>query len=331
MPAFDPLGEDQALRLRELAGQLNKSQDASSAGHFQTPNPIPATRQHAPRAIIIGEAPQLNWGLSLAWPLAVQFCQPHQRVLIVDLTPSASRLPEILHHQWQFTRHQNKVRHGRECAPPRGRHPSPTVPTIQPLWQLTTHGRSPTLIAPSHDSPIDVLAQPSGDYPTADQMQRLCEQLLRRLSPRRETTGPGYSTVFFLSNALGIPLDQPCWSAADDVLLIHPENSCSPAQLTAALEARLAATAIEQRTWMLHLRERRILDLRTLNFRESKQPAISLKPDRRGDFRHMATFEATLPRSTAIPHHSKALQGLAQRLADVLGPNNRSEPMRQAC
>lgn len=238
----DNASHDQARRLRELA----------------TPGFTPPTRQDcersfpgfAPRVIMVSEFPTLQGGFPLAWYLARAFSQASRRATaLVDLTPSASRLAAQL-----------AALGDPDC--------DTSLSARQPLWHDTFQGK--TLApwkfgrqsiddqlagqAPLGVPRVDVIAQPGGQFPTAEQLPRICEQLLRRFSGgsgNAVARPPMWSDIVLVSDAHGVPLDSACWQAADAIVLLLPPNPDFREQASAALAARLPRKSEAQRIFQL--------------------------------------------------------------------------------
>jgi hypothetical protein len=159
------------------------------------------------------------------------------------LAPAASRLPG----------HLKQALHS----------DSGSVPVAQPWWCDTALGKTLSRWHPSVTSATDVIAQPAGSYPTLEQMPRLCEQLLRWLSQGRAVVGSedlcAWGSVVLLSEIHGVPLDQACWAAADEIILLLPDNQIQYVALAqAALAARLPRPSAAQRVIAIWKRERQV-------------------------------------------------------------------------
>jgi hypothetical protein len=228
MPKPNPLYHtDQAKHLRDLAGRNEP---------LQSPDARPQSA--GPRGIMIGELQGLNRGYALAWHLASDACRRGLRTMIVDLSPAASRLPEIVQGACSLRGQTQAAR-------------------MLPLWQETAHGRSLSTWYPSTAQTIDVLAQTEPAYPSAEQMARFCEQLIRHITQPQCST---YDIVYFLSNASGIPHDGPCWQSANELLIIWDASEVNELQLAAAVRARRSLYAENQRLLILSTKNPSLVD-----------------------------------------------------------------------
>lgn len=225
-PSFPPQS-DQAKHLRDLAVQNESLQNNQVHPHSA-----------GPRGIMIGEFQGLNRGYPLAWQLATDACRRGLRTLVVDLTPAASRLPEV-------------VQTVRDLSP------NPQAVRSLPLWQESAHGRTLSAWQPSAANTIDILAQTAPAYPTAEQMARFCEQLIRYMTQPQCSM---YDVVYFLSNASGIPHDSPCWQTANDLLLVWDEKETNELQLAAAIRARRSRYPENQRLLILGAKSSSLAD-----------------------------------------------------------------------
>ncbi len=220
--------QDQASRLRELAEPAIRPDSGGAQ-----PN-VP--QQHSPRVTMLSELPATSGCIQLAWHLAKGVSDSKHRSLIVDLSPSASRLPTIL---------KDLIRLETSGA----------VPDIQPLWHQSPHGKTLAAWRPRRNSHIDLVAQPSGEVPTAEQMPRICEQLVRQIAKAERqpdgAVGGLWSWVFFISESGGIPLDSACWEAADEILLAYPDDEAARQQVISAIQARLPRKQAIQRLVLL--------------------------------------------------------------------------------
>jgi hypothetical protein len=233
---------DQASRLREMAGPLTPpiSPDAvkalASTKNSSLMSPQPTLLD--PHVVLISEYPILQGGFELAWRLAQQYGRLGRRTAIVDLSPSASRLPAELGRL-----HETQA--------------DAALTRRQSLWIHTPHGR---VLTPWSDvyaqdatdcNAIDIIAQPVGEYPTAEQLPRIYEQFLRAVGSGRRGNQPAaakWNTIVLLSEAHGIPLDAACWQAADEILFALPHSTGYLDEARAALSARLsAATGVQRR------------------------------------------------------------------------------------
>ncbi len=218
---------DQASRLRELA----------VPGPWKTRPDIVASdvSKLNPRVVLISEFPAMHGGFLLAWHLAKHFAGDHRRTAIIDLAPSASRLPMHL---------QNL-----------GETPVDVLQACQPLWSDTPLGRGLANWKMDSQSNIDLVAQPAGHFPTADQMPRIVEQLLRTISGRNVFAGRdhrcSWSNIILLSDAHGVPLDDACWQAADAIVMLLPESASFCEQAQTALTARIPRRSEYQRRLLL--------------------------------------------------------------------------------
>jgi hypothetical protein len=233
---------DQASRLRQLASPLPRHISRSSLRFADV-------LKQNPRIVLISEFPVLHSAYGLAWELARQLTVAGGRTAIVDLAPAASRLPDQLR-----TSHR----------PPLERELERALAAQQPLWSDAPHGRGLASWEPPAADTVTFIAQPPGAFPAAEQMPRICEQLLRSLDsssrPTREAA-PAWQTLILLSEVQGIPLDAPCWQAADEILCLLPQEKSrsstrpqSHSQLAlaeAALAARLLSRPSMQRRMAL--------------------------------------------------------------------------------
>lgn len=225
-PNFPPQS-DQAKYLRDLAGR--KEQFLSNGTKPQSAGP---------RGIMIGELQGLNRGYALGWQLASDACRRGLRTLVVDLSPAASRLPEIVQSICRLSTQSQAAR-------------------ILPLWQESAHGRTLSTWHPAAANTIDILAQTEPAYPTAEQMARFSEQLIRHITQPLCST---YDIVYFLSNASGIPHDGPCWQTANDVLIVWDEKETNELQLAAAIRARTSLYLENQRLLVLSTKSPSLTD-----------------------------------------------------------------------
>ena len=218
---------DQASRLRELA----------VPGPWKIrPDVVPIEgSQHNPRVVLISEFPAMHGGFLLAWHLAKLLAADDRRTAIIDLAPSASRLPM----------HLQKL----------GETPASVLQACQPLWSDTPLGRGLANWKMDSPSNIDLVAQPAGQFPTADQMPRIVEQLLRTISGRSGFAGRdhrcAWSNIILLSDAHGVPLDDACWQAADAIVMLLPESATFCEQAQTALTARIPHRSEHQRRLLL--------------------------------------------------------------------------------
>ncbi len=232
---------DQASRLREMAGPMTPPIPPVAVNSLASTKNLSLmsapSKRLDPRVILISEYPILQGGFELAWRLAQQNCRPGSRTAIVDLSPSASRLPAELSRL-----HDAQV--------------DAALHRRQSLWSHTPHGRALTSWldadpqAITEYDAIDIVAQPVGEYPTAEQLPRIYEQFLRAIgSGMRGNQLPTskWNTIVLLSEAHGIPLDAACWQAADEILFALPHSAGYLEEARAALAARLSTTTGEQR------------------------------------------------------------------------------------
>lgn len=232
---------DQASRLREMARPSPQSSSTIGTNVQLTTqnlrlNPeLPTTLD--PRVVLISEYPVLQGAFELAWRLAQQHARAGGRTAIVDLSPSASRLPA-------------------ELARLQESHVDTALTHRQSLWSLTPHGRGLTIWSEGSEpveangGSIDIIAQPAGEYPTAEQLPRIYEQFLRAVgSGRRGNQLPAvkWNTIVLLSEAHGVPLDAACWQAADEILFALPKSDSYYEAARAALTARLSSSTGQQR------------------------------------------------------------------------------------
>lgn len=232
MSQFSNRPHDQAQVLRALAQPAPSS--ASAPVEKQSP---PLRSQHkidnAPHVVLISETHSLQGVLPLALHLVQHVSAPQNRTLLVDLSPAASRLADAI-----------------ACNPDRFHG---WAEHMQPLWTPALHGRTLHAWKPSR-RPADLLAQLETEFPSAEQMPRICEQLVRQLGQQRATSaeseGTHYKTVVLLSEFVGVPLDSAAWQAADEVWLFH-DLAAKPEQIHAGLAARLSPHTHGQRIVLL--------------------------------------------------------------------------------
>ncbi|GIW97185.1 MAG: hypothetical protein KatS3mg111_0518 [Pirellulaceae bacterium] len=216
---------DQAQRLREIAG----GQEPVA--------PVPLVHS-GPHCVLVAEFPAQGRGGPLAWFLAEELARrlrrqrPGAKSLLVDLTPAGSRMDRMLAFSG------NDKRQG--------------APTFQPLWQCTSHGRVLSEWTPKPHNALDVLAQVHGELPTSDQYLRITEQLVRHLASRSHWGAYGYESVTMLALAEGVALDQACWSAADDIIILWSPALIAWEQLQIQLQARLPQRLSGQRLSCLY-------------------------------------------------------------------------------
>ena len=242
---------DQASRLREMARPSSQSTSTIGANVQLTTQNLRLTSELPskldPRMVLISEYPSLQGAFELAWRLAQQHARAGGRTAIVDLSPSASRLPA-------------------ELARLQESHVDTALTHRQSLWSLTPHGRGLTTWAGSapveaNGGSIDIIAQPVGEYPTAEQLPRIYEQFLRTVgSGRRGNQLPAgkWNTIVLLSEAHGVPLDAACWQAADEILFALPKSDSYYEAARAALTARLSSATGQQRRLALWKHECRL-------------------------------------------------------------------------
>jgi hypothetical protein len=230
--------DDQASRLRKMAGPWAATPGKSEpfALHPQVArSQLDAASELNPRVVLISEFPAMHGGFMLAWQLAKHFATDRRRTAIIDLAPSASRLPMHLEKFGQTESIRKRV--------------------CQPLWIETSLGRGLATWQQDADSNIDLIAQPAGQFPTAEQMPRIVEQLLRAISGRHNLAGGNrqcaWSNVILLSDAYGVPLDEACWQAADAIVMLLPESVAFCEQARTALSARLPDPSACQRRLIL--------------------------------------------------------------------------------
>lgn len=180
----------------------------------------PSYRIHnAPHVILLTETPNLQGAFPLVLHLAQASSSQTEPGLIVDLSPAASRLTHFLKAK------ASRFSHWYE--------------KIQPWWADQTQGR--TLNTWQRGEAVDLLAQVGNEFPTASQMPRLCEQVVRHLAqPRVQADGTPtpYRQVFLLSEYAGVPLDLAAWHAADEIWILH-DSKHSVEQVAAHLAARI--------------------------------------------------------------------------------------------
>ncbi len=254
MSQFSTPPHDQAHGLRSLAqpatgGAASEPVKMSSSAVAHPKNSTPTLEKnvvqsskllhvqdkidHAPYVVLISETPSLQGVLPLALHLVKQVSQSKSRALLVDLTPAASRMTDAI---------SSNFHRFRDWAD-----------QVQPLWTPSLHGRTLHAWKPSQRS-VDVLAQLATEFPTAEQMPRICEQLVRQLGQQRalgvESESMQYGTVILLSEFVGVPLDSAAWQAADEIWLFHDVAS-KPEQIRAGLNARLSPLSRGQRIVLL--------------------------------------------------------------------------------
>jgi hypothetical protein len=204
---------DQAEGLR----QLRRSGSASGAcGHL-----VPW-----PRLVLISEFPGTDMGARFAFHLAHALGShaadgTAARTLLVDLAPAASRAPHVL-----------------ADLIPADRYP--------PLWSELAAGRSLSTIDLGDQMPVAVAAESQMTPASIDQLPRLYEQFVRQLSRHVR-----WQWIVLLALDNIVPLDRPCWQAADDIVLLgNPEASGCQRQ-AAAVRSRLAEADPQRRLWSL--------------------------------------------------------------------------------
>lgn len=216
-----------------------KPVDAQAVAESNLParSPHESRSQHkienAPHVVLVSETHSLQGGLALALHLARQISDSGQRALLVDLAPAASRLGDAIAANSQ-------------------RFPDWTD-QVQPLWTPAPHGRTLHTWNTSR-LPLDIVAQLTTEFPTAEQMPRICEQLVRQLGQQRSQESDGlpkhYRTVFLLSEFVGVPLDSAAWQAADEIWLLH-DIGMKAEPIRAGLAARLSPRSRGQRMVLL--------------------------------------------------------------------------------
>jgi len=227
--------------LRPVGSEPVGSEPAGTQSVTDGVDPMPAPQglrlQHkidnTPHVVLISEMHSLQGGIALALHLARQVSDSGQRVLLVDLAPAASRLGDAIAANPQRFRDWGDQ--------------------VQPLWTPAPHGR--TLHAWNNSRlQLDVVAQLATEFPTAEQMPRICEQLVRQLgqprSPDTDEKPKQYCTVFLLSEFVGVPLDSAAWQAADEIWLLH-DTVKKAEQIRAGLAARLSPRSRGQRMVLL--------------------------------------------------------------------------------
>lgn len=222
--------DDQARRLRQLAQPSGTDGPTSRSTNKQF-------RHLQPHVVLVSEFPGLQQAYLLAWHLAHRLSNRRVGSRLVDLAPAASRLPHCL-----ATAHP--ARDGLKHLIP------------QPLWSESLHGRRLASWVKVADSPVSIVAQPAGHFPTAEQMPRICEQLLRAVRRAGDETGTssdsaGRQNLILLSECNGLPLDQACWQAADEIILLVPELPGASELVRSAIAARLPQRSDAQRIFLL--------------------------------------------------------------------------------
>lgn len=239
----DYKNRDQAQMLRQLAQP--QQQAYAAAGTERVPNEQRVTLEHAPQVILLSELPSLQSGFPIALHLAQQLNDRQPGTLLVDLAPAASRLPDTITTT--------------------GENFATWVSKIQALWSNSPHGRTLHNWKETAIPSVDILAQPSGDFPSIEQMPRICEQLVRQIANqgRANSHQPGkYQNVLMLSESVGVPLDSACWQAADVVILLH-DYDLNEAQLQSILSARIVMKSHGQRLILLRKRALTLRDWTT--------------------------------------------------------------------
>lgn len=208
---------DQASRLRQmkLPGVARKS----NLDFF-----VPSPKLGGPRFTLLSEAPGSCHARKLACLMAMRLAEKNCRSLIVDLTPSASTLPGLVLSEL-----------GYKTARP------------QPLWSESVSGRGLARWALANDSLVDLVAQPVTEFPTAEQLSRIYEQMIRRFEAAGSTSEAAWQRVFLISDLAGLPLDRVCWNAADDIVVLARPAAPSDVSLAALTTARLSSQPNGQR------------------------------------------------------------------------------------
>ncbi len=300
---------DQARRLRELA---RPSLSAGAGASSSLPTETRGLRQgspvseRTPRVILISELPALQGALPLALQVAQRLAASGQRVLVVDLTPSASRLLPFDGQPGSVL--GSGIRH------------------TSPLWAASPHGLAMALGTPDVAHPVNVVAQPPGDCPSSAQMPRICEQLVRQLGKmgrRWDADQPlDYQTVVLLSECVGVPLDSACWQAADDVLVLHDTHD-GWLGIESRLAARMTPDARGQKLVLLgkHLSGRRPWSRRRRLQRCDSQHVV------RGGWSGAECFQLAWPMGSRLT--PRPMGSVARAVVEeILLP--RSVPTRQA-
>lgn len=179
-----------------------------------------------PRLVLISEFPGSDLGARFAFHLAHALSrsgsdQSAQRSLLVDLAPAASRLPHVL-TDWI----------------PSNRYP--------PMWSEVAAGRSLSAFDLGERLPLAVAAESQMMPAAIDQLPRLYEQFVRQLSRHSR-----WQWVVLLALDHIVPLDRPCWQAADDILLLGGSELSGTQRQAAAMRSRLADVDPNRRLWTL--------------------------------------------------------------------------------
>lgn len=276
--------EDQATRLRELARpNRTASQSVSVSSNEQTPY-----------VVLLSELPANQGVIPLTLHLADQLQTSQSRTLVTDLAPSASKLAMLADSPARLLKHIG-------------------FEEIQQLWNETPNGKSLACGRLPEKPSVMLAAQPSGDHPSADQMPRICEQLLRflRQNPaNRNLHEPSRSLhrVFLTSESLGVPLDQACWQAADEIVLLCP-YPVDVEHVGSILTARLPTVPHRQRIVLLTKRGFKIRDW-TLRKKVERSDAIRVHiGDTRRDVEHIIVpgFQTSTRLDGGLAHTAKAL------------------------
>lgn len=212
---MQPNTSDQAHRLRQLA------EPRSVSGSVANVPAKDACQSVGPRVVLINELPTLLGGLRFVWHLAQEVSQrKNHRSLVIDLTPSASRLPVYLPQAADY---------------------------VQPLWTRAGLGRTTSVWNASGRSVLDIVAQVAHESPTAREMQLVYEQVVRQVS----RCGDIWDCVYLLVQGQNVPLDSACWQSADEILMLLPPGRCWYEQAIAALACRLPQRSEVQRLMII--------------------------------------------------------------------------------
>lgn len=189
-----------------------------------------------PRIVLISEYPSTDAGARFAYHLALALTRTTRRAatghavagdaagqsLLIDLAPAASRLPQVLADRL-----------------PADRYP--------PLWSELAAGRTLAPLKIGGEAPLAVAAEYNLVPAVLDQLPRLYEQLVRQLSRSGERLG----WIVMLALEHVVPLDRPCWQAADDIVLLGGAGESGCQRQAAALRSRLSELDPERSLWTL--------------------------------------------------------------------------------
>lgn len=177
-----------------------------------------------PRIILISEFPGTDSGVRFAFHLAcalggLRVDGRERRSLLVDLAPAASRVPDVL----------------RDVVP---------LDQYAPMWNAVAAGRTLAAADVSTHRSTSIVAEAQPTLAAVDQLPRLYEQLVRQLSRQSQ-----WDWIVLLAVDSVVPLDRPCWYAADDIVLLSGITPSDCHRQAAAVRSRVSDGDPERRLW----------------------------------------------------------------------------------